>query len=52
MFRGGTRAFDKYERNLVEPSGPTIQLLRLLDAHPELIAELQGSEQEPIVRQA
>ena len=32
LFRVGARAFDKYEkyeRNLVEPSGPTIQLLRL-----------------------
>jgi HTH-type transcriptional regulator/antitoxin MqsA len=44
VFRVGTRAFDKYERNLVEPSGPTIQLLRLLDNHPELIAELRTSE--------
>jgi HTH-type transcriptional regulator/antitoxin MqsA len=40
VFRVGARAFDKYERSLVEPSGPTIQLLRLLDKHPELIAEL------------
>jgi len=40
-FRVGARSFDKYERNLVEPSGPTIQLLRLLDKHPELIAELR-----------
>jgi HTH-type transcriptional regulator/antitoxin MqsA len=46
VFRVGARAFDKYERSLVEPSGPTIQLLRLLDAHPELIAELRTSEQE------
>ena len=40
MFRVGPSAFDKYERNLIEPSGPTIQLLRLLDRHPELMAEL------------
>ncbi len=40
LFRVGARAFDKYERSLVEPSGPTIQLLRLLDRHPELISEL------------
>ncbi|HEY1933558.1 MAG TPA: type II toxin-antitoxin system MqsA family antitoxin [Acetobacteraceae bacterium] len=43
VFRVGARAFDKYERSLVEPSGPTIQLLRLLDKHPELIAELRTS---------
>ena len=53
VFRVGARAFDKYERNLVEPSGPTIQLLRLLDAHPELVSEirLSGLEQ-PAERQA
>lgn len=46
VFRVGARAFDKYERSLVEPSGPTIQLSCLLDAHLELIAELRASEQE------
>lgn len=45
VFRVGARAFDKYERNLVEPSGPTVQLLRLLDVHPELIAELRPAPQ-------
>lgn len=44
LFRVGPNAFDKYERNLIEPSGPTIQLLKLLDRHPELIREL-GSEE-------
>ena len=44
VFRVGTRAFDKYERSIVEPSGPTIQLLRLLDNHPELIAELRPAD--------
>jgi HTH-type transcriptional regulator/antitoxin MqsA len=43
VFRVGTRAFDKYERSIVEPSGPTIQLLRLLDNHPELITELRSA---------
>jgi HTH-type transcriptional regulator / antitoxin MqsA len=42
VFRVGTRAFDKYERSLVEPSGPTVQLLRLLDNHPELVTELRS----------
>jgi len=41
VFRVGTRAFDKYERSIVEPSGPTIQLLRLLDNHLELTTELR-----------
>ena len=41
LLKVGENAFDKYERGLVEPSGPTSQLLRLLDQHPELIDELR-----------
>ena len=41
LLKVGESAFDKYERGLVEPSGPTSQLLRLLDRHPELIDELR-----------
>jgi HTH-type transcriptional regulator/antitoxin MqsA len=41
LLKVGENAFDKYERGLVEPSGPTSQLLRLLDRHPELIDELR-----------
>lgn len=41
LLKVGESAFDKYERGLVEPSGPTSQLLRLLDQHPELIEELR-----------
>lgn len=41
LLKVGENAFDKYERGLVEPSGPTSQLLRLLDHHPELIDELR-----------
>lgn len=41
LFRVGENAFDKYERGLVEPSGPTIQLMALLDKHPELVRELR-----------
>lgn len=40
LFKVGSSAFDKYERAIVEPSGPTIQLLKLLDRHPELAREL------------
>jgi HTH-type transcriptional regulator/antitoxin MqsA len=42
LLKVGENAFDKYERGLVEPSGPTSQLLRLLDQHPELIEELRA----------
>jgi HTH-type transcriptional regulator/antitoxin MqsA len=41
LFKVGEDVFDKYERGLVEPSGPTIQLMALLDRHPELAAELK-----------
>lgn len=41
ILKVGESAFDKYERGLVEPSGPTSQLLRLLDRHPELVEELR-----------
>lgn len=41
LLRVGESAFDKYERGLVEPSGPTVQLIRVLDRHPELAEELR-----------
>jgi HTH-type transcriptional regulator/antitoxin MqsA len=41
LFKVGENAFDKYERGLVEPSGPTIQLMNLLDNHPKLVDELR-----------
>jgi HTH-type transcriptional regulator / antitoxin MqsA len=41
LFKVGENAFDKYERGLVEPSGPTIQLMNLLDKHPKLVEELR-----------
>lgn len=41
LLRVGESAFDKYERGLVEPSGPTMQLIRVLDRHPELAEELR-----------
>ncbi len=44
LFKVGPAAFDKYERSLVEPSGPTSQLLRILDRHPELLAELRSGD--------
>lgn len=39
--QSGGNAFDKYERGLVEPSGPTSQLMTLLQEHPELLDELR-----------
>jgi HTH-type transcriptional regulator/antitoxin MqsA len=42
VFKVGPNAFDKYERGLIEPSGPTVQLMVLLDRRPELLADLQA----------
>ena len=41
LLKVGENAFDKYERGLVEPSGPTSQLIMVLDRHPEIIEELR-----------
>lgn len=41
LLRVGENAFDKYERGLIEPSGPTIQLIKVLDRHPEIVEELR-----------
>lgn len=46
LFKVGPAAFDKYERSLVEPSGPTSQLLKLLDRHPELVADLRSGDSQ------
>ncbi|OYU88883.1 MAG: XRE family transcriptional regulator [Bradyrhizobiaceae bacterium PARB1] len=43
IFRVGPKAFDKYERGLIEPSGPTVQLITLLNRHPDMIKELEAS---------
>ncbi|HMN73144.1 MAG TPA: type II toxin-antitoxin system MqsA family antitoxin [Rhodoblastus sp.] len=40
LLKVGESAFDKYERGIIEPSGPTAQLLRILDRHPEIAEEL------------
>lgn len=38
---GGHNAFSRYESGKVEPLPAVVNLLRLLDKHPELLAELQ-----------
>lgn len=45
MFQIGPTAFDKSERGLIEPSGPTVQLITILDRHPELVKELEPDGQ-------
>lgn len=43
LLKVGESAFDKYERGIAEPSGPTVQLMKLLDRHPELVLDLQSA---------
>ncbi len=41
MFGGGVNAFSEYERGKTQPHKSTMLLFRLLDKHPDLLAELQ-----------
>ena len=41
MFGGGVNAFSEYERGKTRPHKSTMLLFRLLDKHPDLLAELQ-----------
>jgi HTH-type transcriptional regulator/antitoxin MqsA len=40
---GGKNAFSRYERGRAKPVAAVINLFRLLDRHPELLAELEGA---------
>lgn len=41
LFGGGAAAFSEYERGKTQPHKSTRLLLKLLDKHPELLAELR-----------
>lgn len=41
LFGGGVNAFSEYERGKTRPPRATVLLLRLLDKHPELLAEIR-----------
>lgn len=41
IFGGGINAFSEYERGIRQPSKSTVLLLKLLDHHPELLAEIR-----------
>jgi len=41
LFGGGVNAFSEYERDKTRPPRATVLLLRLLDRHPELLAEIR-----------
>lgn len=44
IFDGGPYSFSQYERGTAQQSKLTDKLLRLLDKHPELIAELAADQ--------
>jgi HTH-type transcriptional regulator / antitoxin MqsA len=44
IFGGGIRAFSQYERGESRPLKSTDTLLRLLDRHPDLLAEITGKK--------
>ena len=41
LFGGGVNAFSRYETGKTQPPLALVQLFRLLDRHPELMAEMQ-----------
>ncbi len=41
LFGGGASAFSEYERGKTQPHKSTVLLLKLLDKHPELLAEVR-----------
>lgn len=42
IFGGGVNAFSRYESGKARPHVSTVRLLKLLDQHPELLAELRS----------
>ena len=49
---GGSRAFTKYEAGILKPSAAAINLLRLLDVHPDALWVLRGDEPPPVASAA
>lgn len=42
LFGGGVNAFSRYEKGVIQPPVATVQLLRVLDRHPELLEEVRA----------
>lgn len=42
LFGGGVNAFSRYEKGDIQPPVATVQLLRVLDRHPELLDEVRA----------
>lgn len=43
LFGGGLHAFSRYEKGKTRPPLALIQLLRVLDRHPELLSEIRST---------
>lgn len=43
LFGGGVNAFSRYEKGKTKPPLALVKLLRLLDRHPELLAEVRSA---------
>jgi len=43
IFGGGVNAFSRYENGKTKPSLALVQLLRLLDRHPDLLGEIRAA---------
>ncbi len=43
LFGGGVNAFSRYENGKTKPPLALVQLLKLLDRHPDLVAEMRAS---------
>lgn len=48
LLGGGPRAFTKYETGTIKPAASVINLLKLLDINPEMLATLTGTPIRPI----
>lgn len=44
LFGGGATAFSEYERGKTQPHKSTVLLLKLLNKHPELLAEIRQGQ--------
>ena len=42
LFGGGVNAFSRYENGKTKPPLALVQLLKVLDRHPELLSEVRG----------
>ena len=48
LLGGGPRAFTKYEAGILEPRAAAINLLRVLEVHPDALWILRGDESPPV----